>query len=81
MGFEEQAQFIPGRAGLFVFGRGADGKTVERGTFSWEFAGGCEGPGLEWETLGWIEFMISASRARRPKATPSRRFVSSCCSL
>lgn len=66
----EQARFVPGGAGLFVFGRDEDGTIVERGTFAWEFDGGaCAGTELEGETLGWIAFVsLSARRKTRRRA-------------
>ena len=65
LGLEEQLQYIPGGAGLFIFGNNNEGEVILSSRLVWEFSGACDVTvEIEGKTLGWIDF-VSSSICRR----------------
>ncbi len=61
LGLEEQLQYVPGGAGLFIFGSNNKGNVILSSRLVWEFSGACNVTvEMEGKTLGWIEFVSVA---------------------
>jgi hypothetical protein len=61
LGLEEQLQYVPGGAGLFIFGSNIEGEVILSSRLVWEFSGACDVTvEMEGKTLGWIEFVSVA---------------------
>jgi len=74
LGLEEQLQYVPGGAGLFIFGNNKEGEVILSSRLVWEFSGACDVTvDIEGKTLGWIDFVSSSIRRR----LFSRRYM--CC--
>lgn len=65
LGLEEQLQYVPGGAGLFIFGNNKEGEVILSSRLVWEFSGACDVTvDIEGQTLGWIDFVSSRIRRR-----------------
>ncbi|KAL3763950.1 hypothetical protein ACHAW5_005135 [Stephanodiscus triporus] len=58
LGLGEQLQYVPGGAGLFIFGNNNEGEVILSSRVVWEFSGACDvAVEIEGKTLGWIDFV------------------------
>lgn len=60
MRLDEQMQYVPGGAGLFMFGSNSEGEVIFSNRVVWEFSGACDAAvEIGGKTLGWIGFVSS----------------------
>jgi hypothetical protein len=60
MGLDEQLQYLPGGAGLFMFASNSEGEVILSNRVVWEFSGACDATvEIEGKALGWIGFVSS----------------------
>lgn len=58
MTLEEQMQYVPGGAGLFMFANNDDGDVILSSKVVWEFTGACDVTvDIHGSTLGWISIV------------------------
>lgn len=55
LGLEDQMQFVPGGAGLFMFGSNNEGEVILSSRVVWEYTGACDVTvDIQGKTLGWV---------------------------